>query len=138
MRETSRAKPKRSYPETREIDAFLEWFSLQYPNIIIYKNQNEGKRKPWLAKKLGIVAGIPDLHIIKSVGKWHSYYIEMKLPDGKGVLSVSQKNMIEKLIKENHAVDVCHGWEKAREATLDYFNGHYMPKLISQSFDVSA
>jgi hypothetical protein len=128
---------KRNYPETQEVEAFVKWFRLQHPQILIYKNQNEGKRRPWLAKKLGILAGIPDLHIIKSVGKWHSYYIEMKLPDGKGVLSPMQKTVITRLIEADHAVDVAHGWEDAMRKTHDYLNGHYMPLLISQSFDAS-
>jgi hypothetical protein len=125
MRETQRHKAKRDYPESREIAAYLEWFHYQFPNIFIYKNQNEGKRHPALARKLGIQAGIPDLHIIKAVDPWHSYYIEMKLPNAKGIVSIAQKLVRDKLISEKHAVDICHGWVKAKEATLDYFNGHY-------------
>jgi hypothetical protein len=121
---------KRSYPETKEVEAYLKWFLLQYPTTLIYKNQNEGKRHPSLAKRVGIQAGIPDLHIVKSVGKWHSFYIEMKLPNGKGVISDMQKLIIQKLIEENHAVEIGYGWEDAMHKTKDFFNGHYMPKLV--------
>lgn len=136
MRTEARTQ-KRNYPETAEVESYLKWFRLQHPHILIYKNQNEGKRVPWLAKKVGILAGIPDLHIIKSVGKWHSYYIEMKLPDGKGILSSVQKTVIQKLIEENHAVDVAHGWEDAMYKTQDYLQGKYNTELVRQLFSCS-
>lgn len=116
--------------EAKEVYAYLEWFKYQYPDILVYKIQNEGKRNPWMSKKLGIVAGMPDLQIIRAVGHYHSLWIEMKRADGKGKLSSNQEMIIAKLKSEDHAVVVCAGWEKAKSETQDYLNGHYY-----QSYD---
>jgi hypothetical protein len=118
-------KKKRNYKEHRDIEAFFEWFRYQYPRVIAYKNQNEGKRDPRFVKSGGILSGVPDIFIAKPVCSKHGLYIEMKPSDGSGRLRQSQKEIIEALLTENYVAEISVGWEQAKNIAMDYLNGHY-------------
>ena len=95
---------------------------LRRNNIFFYAIPNGGSRNYYEAiamKKAGLLAGVPDLCLpMASKGK-HSLYIEMKRKSG-GVVSESQKTVMERLNEfGNHAV-VCRGFEEAQKVILDY------------------
>lgn len=117
---------KRSNPEELEIKAYLEWMHLQHSDIIVFKIQNEGKRNPLTAKKIGIVAGMPDLCILKPIGNWHGLFIEMKRQDGRGRVSAAQEALMEKINKENYYCSVCFGWQSAKLITENYLSNNYL------------
>jgi hypothetical protein len=102
--------------------AFFKWMRLQYPNVIAYAIPNGGQRHPAVAAKLkreGVTPGIPDIHIADCNP---GLYIEMKEPK-KGRLSDVQKEMIGKLAMAGYPVAVCHGWEQAKDAVIQYLKG---------------
>ena len=119
MRQSRRTKG----PEQLELEAYLKWFGFMHPDVLIYKINNEGKRNPRTAKASGIVAGMPDLHIVRAIYPYHSLYIEMKRADGKGRLSEAQRCVITLLRQEGHYVVICEGWEEAAKDTMEYFHG---------------
>ena len=119
---------RRNYKEAKDIEAYFEWFRLQYPRIVSYKNNNEGKRDPRFVKSGGILSGVPDIFIAKPVRPWHGLYIEMKPSDGSGRISPNQMLVIEALRKEGYVAEICIGWENAKNTTIDYFNGYFYKK----------
>jgi len=122
------AMPGRQYKEAKDIEAYFQWFRLQYPRIVAYKNNNEGKRDPRFVKSGGILSGVPDIFIAKPIRPWHGLYIEMKPADGSGKISQNQKMVIEALQNEGYVAEICIGWEHAKNTTVDYFNGYFYKK----------
>lgn len=115
---------KRNSPEKQECIAFVEWFSIAFPHTLMFKIQNEGKRNPREAKKIGIVAGMPDYLICAPKYKWHGLFIEMKEPGFNKKYPQNQIDIHTKLIREMYCCQFAKGWDEAREIVLDYFNGH--------------
>ena len=97
--------------------AFVQWFERQYPNVVIWATPNGGKRHVVAAvkmKKEGVKAGVPDLFI----PEWR-LFIEMKTRDG-GVVSASQKSMINYLRSVGYTVEVAKGCEEAIKIVCDF------------------
>lgn len=94
--------------EHAEQVAFVKWFRLQYPKVLIFAIPNGGARHIVAAKKLkdeGVVSGVADLY----VPKWR-LWIEMKRAKG-GALSPEQKKFCE------YVTQVCgDNWIIARGA----------------------
>jgi hypothetical protein len=91
--------------------AFVQWFRLQYPSVLIYAIPNGGKRNIGTARRLkadGTVPGIPDLHA-PMLGLW----IEMKVEKG-GYLSQPQKEIIAYLKAHGNTVVVGRGFDDAK------------------------
>ncbi len=88
----------------------VNWFRLQYPQLLIYAIPNGGYRTYTTASTMkaeGQTAGIPDLCIPIARGSYAALYIEMK--NGKaGRLSDIQKRMHLRLQKLGNCVAVCH------------------------------
>lgn len=95
--------------------ACVEYFKLQYPALIIHHSPNGGKRAVKINKngtkycpegtrfkKLGVLAGYPDITII-AVDR--VIFVELKEP--KGTLSPAQKIVHAKLISLGHRVYTC-------------------------------
>lgn len=103
--------------EVQEQSEFVKWFRFQHKGVLIYATPNGGKRSRWEAmnaKREGMVAGIPDLFI----PAWR-LYIEFKRREG-GVVSKSQKDQIEYLRSVGYTVEVCKGFEHARDFILRF------------------
>jgi hypothetical protein len=103
--------------EHQEQAAFVRWFRLAHPGVLIFAIPNGaflagtvGKRAAQMArlKAEGLVEGIPDLFI----PEW-CVWIEMKRAKG-GRVSPEQTEMAEALRGMNHLVIVAHGWEDAK------------------------
>jgi len=45
---------------------------------LFFKVDNEGRRKPWMSKILGILPGLPDYCLPVSDGYYMSFWIELK------------------------------------------------------------
>lgn len=98
---------------------FVAWFRATYPGVILFAIPNGEKREPATAKRLkesGVLAGVPDLFIAD--GK-PGLFIEMK--DARGRLSTAQKEMIPMLRDGGYPVAVCHSYEEAKSAVMEYF-----------------
>lgn len=92
--------------------SLVNWARANYPDLLIYAIPNGGFRMPQTRKHLkeeGVQPGIPDLHIPEL-----NLYIEMKRTKG-GSLSKVQKHIIAHLKVIGCQVEVCLGFEEAKE-----------------------
>lgn len=98
----------------------------RYPVLpLLHAIPNGGHRLKAVAGKLraeGVKAGIPDVHLPVARNGFHSLYIEMKRTKG-GRLTLDQNEMIARLRLANNQVEVCKGWEEARDVLVQYLGG---------------
>lgn len=95
----------------------MQWFRLQYPNILIFAIPNGEYRDPRTASRLkaeGVTAGVPDLFIPK-----HNLWVEMKRSKG-GTVSKEQKAMHAYLELIGHSVIIGRGFKDAKEKIMTY------------------
>jgi len=100
----------------------VEWFKLQYPNIIIHHSPNGGKRNAREAarfRKMGTCPGFPDIFIAKANNKYYGLFIEMKAESNR--LTQSQTIIIDKLMRENYYCAVCYSVESFMKTVNRYF-----------------
>ena len=86
---------------------------------------NGGKRNKAIAakfKRMGVKAGVPDIFLPVARNGFHGLYIELKRIKHSGT-SDNQDTWIEALREQGYRVDVCKGWEKAKDAIMDYLKG---------------
>lgn len=104
--------------------AFIQWFRIKYPKIMIAASANGGYRRLLEAKKLkemGVSAGFPDLTIPYPKGIYHGLYIEMKKKD-RGKLSWPQIDWLNYLRKQGYKAEVAYGLDQAIKITEEYMN----------------
>lgn len=95
--------------EYQQCAALVRWCTLK--GWLIIHLANEGKRAPWVAKDLGIVAGLPDYMIpIPACGK-HALFLEMKAPKRKP--SRKQQVFLEFLRRNGYAASWFDDWREA-------------------------
>ena len=108
----------KTYPsEHSEQVGLINWFRLQYPNVLIFAIPNGEKRAITVAKRLkaeGVVRGIPDLFI----PQWN-LWVEMKRESG-GRLSPDQKSMITYLESIGNTVIIGRGAADASKQILEH------------------
>lgn len=112
--------------EAQEQATLFEWAARvqgRFPELQwMYAIPNGGSRHPIEARHLkeqGVKPGIPDLFLPCARGGFHGLYIEMKRRKG-GRVSIEQKKTIIALREQGYRVEVCEGWEKAREVIKEY------------------
>lgn len=106
--------------------SLMRWAQLQSaarPELkLLYAIPNGGQRHKAVAAKLkmeGVKSGVPDIHLPIPRGGHHGLYIELKRRKN-GRLSPSQRMWIGALLQAGHKVEVCYGWEQARDVILAY------------------
>ena len=104
--------------EHSEQVAFVQWFRLQFPGILVFSIPNGSylagdiaarARQVARLKAEGMVAGVPDLEI----PEWN-LYIEMKRQRG-GKLFADQVRIHAELRRAGKRVIVAKGWEDAAD-----------------------
>lgn len=115
--------------EEDEQIALFRWAAYEsgaYPELrLMYHIPNGGKRNKVIAakfKRMGVKAGVPDIFLPVAKGGYHGLYIELKRTKG-GSTSDNQDDWIDALREQGYRVDVCKGWEKAKETILEYIRG---------------
>lgn len=101
--------------------ALVQWFRLQYPDVMIVASANGGSRNMLEAKNLkrtGVTAGWPDLFIACARGKYHGLFIEMK--SAKGKVTKLQSNCIDYLNEQAYYAVVCYGFIEAKSRIKHY------------------
>lgn len=90
-------KPKRIEDETQK--AFVKWFRLQYPQVLMYATENAGQRtfaKTNYLKSMGMLPGVPDIFIAQPNKEYAGYYIEFKAGKNKPTdHQIAFKNKVE-------------------------------------------
>ena len=76
--------------EDTEQETVIQWArysSGRWPELrLLYHTPNGGSRNKKEAvklKRMGVLAGVADLHLPVARGRYHSLYIEMKFDDGR-------------------------------------------------------
>ncbi len=120
--------------------ACVKWFRYQYPNVVILHPKNEGNRKSVVMKangksyspdgarnkKIGVLAGTPDLFVMKAkIEKleryttiWHGLWIELKVNNNK-----QTESQVEFMIAaniENYQYRVCRSFDEFQKTVNDY------------------
>ena len=114
--------------EAQEQTTLFQWAAImagKWPELrLCHAIPNGGSRNPIEARHLkeqGVKAGIPDIFLPCARGGFHGLYIEMKRRKG-GRVSIEQKKTIIALREQGYRVEVCEGWEKAREVIKEYMD----------------
>jgi hypothetical protein len=114
--------------ESQEQQALFQWASMaakQTPELeLLHHIPNGGKRNKITAarlKKEGVKSGVPDVFLPVPRRNLHGLYIEMKAAKGK--ISDNQREWLERLFLQGYAVNVCYGWEEAKDIILLYLKG---------------
>ena len=111
--------------EHSEQVALFGWAKANEPRHLqlglMFAIPNGGKRHIVTGKKLkaeGVKSGVPDIFLgVPKNGK-HGLFIELKV--GKNKPSKNQLWWIHSLRAEGYAVEVCYGFEEARDAVIGY------------------
>lgn len=89
--------------------------------MLLHHIPNGGKRDKKTAARLkmeGVKAGVPDICLPVSRGKFHGLYIELKT--GANKTTDNQEAWLEALTKQGYLAAVCYGWEEAAKAIETY------------------
>lgn len=121
------ALPRELIPtEHQEQAALVEWAERAHgthPELrLLAAVPNGGARHKAVAAKLkaeGVRPGYPDLLLDVARGGFHGLRIELKRRDG-GRVSEDQSWWHERLRIRGYRVEVCRGWEAARDVILEY------------------
>ena len=111
--------------EHTEQVALFNWCKLMEKRhlqlALIFAIPNGGKRHIGTARKLkasGTKSGIPDIFLSVPKKDKHGLFIELKV--GKNKTSTNQNWWIYSLRAEGYAVEVCYGFDEARDAIVSY------------------
>jgi hypothetical protein len=117
---------KRPCEETEQ-QAVIQWARLssgRFPELALLhhipnggsRNVREGAK----LKRMGVLAGVPDLHLPAARGGYHSLYIEMKFGDGR--ISREQKEFMNLARRYGNCCRICYSAEEAIQTIKDYLN----------------
>lgn len=128
-----RRKRRNPVPRTSEHQeqvTLMQWARMhekRWPELeLLHAVPNGGHRFIQVARAMkaeGCKPGVPDLHLPVARGPYHSLWIELKAKGGK--LSEAQRWWIARLREAGHYVEVCFGWEDARDLLLLYLSGRF-------------
>lgn len=105
----------------------VAWIRYQYPRLLLTASIQEhagGKfafsniQKANRRKRMGYLAGTPDLMIFSPTGIYRGMFIEMKAP--KGTQSETQKVFGEHASANGYCYVVCHSLHEAQQAVEKY------------------
>lgn len=119
--------PKNNTPtEHAEQVTLFQWAAYaacKYPELEkMFAIPNGGYRHYKTAADLkseGVKSGVPDIMLPAPKGKYHGLFVEMKRIKG-GKVSDQQAGFIEYLKEQGYKVEICHGFEEAQKAIINY------------------
>lgn len=113
--------------EDAEQETVIQWArysSGRWPELqLLHHIPNGGSRNKKEAvklKRMGVLAGVADLHLPVARSGYHGLYIEMKFGDGR--IQKSQKEFLRAAAKENNYCAVCYSAADAIEVIESYMN----------------
>jgi len=117
-------KPKKASEHQAQC-ALIQWAALnlkKYPELAsLYAVPNAGKRSLRMGARMkaeGLRAGVPDLCLPVPRNGYGSLYIELKVKGGR--VTELQTIWINRLRHWGNRVEVCYGWQEARDVLIDY------------------
>jgi hypothetical protein len=113
------------YRESQHQKAFFEWLSNFRPKTrsLTFAIPNGGRRDAREARNLklqGVTPGVPDIFMAIPSKGFNGLFIELK--SGKNKTTKSQDLMIYNLRDNGYRVDICYGWEEAKNVCMDYLD----------------
>ena len=106
----------------------FQWARLsegRWPELaLLFAIPNGGKRHVAVARKLkaeGVKAGVPDICLPVSRGRYHGLFIELK--HGKNRTQTNQRRWLEDLGMEGYCARVAFEFEGAKQLLEDYLAG---------------
>ena len=126
MTKANNTPAKRQNREDTEQIALVEWASWYKFNggklsDYLHHSPNGGSRNIVEAtkfKRMGVLAGFPDLFLFVARGGYHGLFIELKAKGGR--VSKAQADMIARLQKAGYLCCVCFGANSAIETIKAY------------------
>lgn len=110
--------------EQAAVISWAQWQQGRYPELkMLYHCPNGGSRNKIEAAKLkqmGVVAGVPDLHLPVPRGSYHGLYIELKY--GGGRLEKTQREFLQSAAGYGYYAVCCYGAETAIRTIQEYLN----------------
>lgn len=88
---------------------------------LLFHCPNEGRRSPRSGarmKRMGMMAGVPDLQLPLPVGRYSGLWMELKTKRGR--LTDTQKWWLERLQRYGHHAVVCRSAEEAIDQIAEY------------------
>lgn len=117
-------KRRYSHVERPHQKAFVRWFKIKHPKIVIAHHANGGNRNVIEGRHfrdMGVCAGMPDLAIYCARNGFNGLIIEMKPPKPhKSTVSKEQNEIIARLEAENYDVYVAYGVHQAIDIAEGY------------------
>lgn len=111
--------------EDTEQEIVMRWARMsegKWPELaLLHHIPNGGSRNKAEAahlKRMGVLAGVADLHLPVARGPWHGLYIEMKY--GEGRLQESQKDFLKLAAEQGVYCIVCYTAEDAIDIISQY------------------
>jgi hypothetical protein len=120
-----KAPKKTRHEESRIQKSCVKWFRSQYPKLIIFAIPNGGKRglvEASIMKAEGVLAGIPDLLLLKPSKGYHGLFIEMKTE--KGDINPNQRRMIPIIQEAGYQVIICRSFNDFKQQVESYIHGN--------------
>lgn len=101
----------------------VEYMKKTYPNVITRSTLAGaciGSKQGFKRKKMGNMAGFPDLEILEPSKSYHALYVELKT--AKGRLSKVQKEVIEKLNEKGYKALMVNDFDLFKKTVDKYLN----------------
>jgi prophage antirepressor-like protein len=96
------------------------------PDAIIVPGLGENQTTPHLryeSKLKGYISGTPDILILNKHVQYSGLAIELKTPNGKGILSDNQELFLNKLNNNNFKTVIANDYDEVIVLLLEYFKG---------------
>lgn len=110
--------------EQKKVIEYVGRVARRHPELsMLHHIPNGGtreKREAAELKLMGVLAGVPDLHLPIARAGWNSLYIEMKYGDGR--LQKEQKEFLKAAAAEDNFCIVCYTAEDAIAVIDDYIH----------------
>lgn len=123
IKPTSKRKASREDHEQKAIITWASWQKYQDGKLsdYLHHSPNGGSRNIIEAtkfKRMGVIAGFPDLFLFIPKGGYHGLFIELKAKGGR--VSTHQQVMIGRLTKQGYLCKVCYGANQAIDEIKAY------------------
>lgn len=111
----------------------VDWFNLQYPNMIMWHTPNGARMQIGMAmkmKRMGMKKGVPDIFIAEPNGVWHGLFIELKREGGR--CSDHQLDLMDSLAGRGYYVTTCYNFKEFMDVVNGYLKEEKPCRLLSK------
>ncbi len=118
LRWTREVETLREYPEVELLFAVPNGAKLPYTG----RGRGRYSKEAMNLKREGLKPGVPDLCLPVPAGIYHGLFIELKSLRRGAKATEEQLWWIEKLREQGFKVEICRGFEAARDVITGYLN----------------